>query len=520
MVSEIKFSGNQFSSLPSQYMPSSSWSGYTNLALNQRPIFLVSNESLEKNIIESILKSRSRFFVLSETFFYSKIRSLLDVKEDRIQLTCITSIIDFINDILKGSASLKQYVIRQIQSNNLSPKMLFEAIVYDQLIANFPQKDIADILWLEKTLEHVKYLDVINRFYPEAKIILILKRPRSSQTIPNNRFSNNEIKDDDRLKAEFFKTLETKILANICIIHFNNLIKNKINVIRKIDSFIEKGWEDSGQINSSPICSTDEGRSDCLKINYSTESMLGYQKWVFQKIYKNKELSGSQVLEIGGVPEQIGISENLIYNGAQKVIQINNRQSKNRNKRVAPKIEYVKMDARKTFFSDSTFDIIFGAAVLEHMLDLKQFLIEMYRIMKTDGILVLHGGPLWGSAWGHHLWVDCGTIKYRFNDINPLPNWSHLYMDDKKMAGYLSNIGIPKDHVNKIVHWCYESEEINRLMYDDYITIFDSSLFRNVCFKKKQMAYPSKEVLNRINEIYESIDSEFCNSELLVVAKK
>ena len=479
MVSETKSYGNQFSALPTQYMPSSSWLRLANPALNQRPIFLVANESLEKEIVESILNLQS-YFVLSETFFFSKIRSLLDIKEDRIQLSCIASIIDFINDILKGSESLKKYVIKQVQCENLSPKMLFEAIVYDQLAENFHQKDIANILWVEKTLENAKYLDVITRFYPEAKIIFILKISSSSQSSYDIGFYRNEFNYDNSLKAELFKPPGIKPLTNICIIHYSDLIKDRENIIKKIESFIDKGRKEAGQINSSPSSLPSIRRSKAININCSNESMLGYQEWVFRKIYSNSVLSGSQVLEIGGVPEQKAIAENLIYNGAQKVIQINNRKSKNR--RVAAGIEYVKMDARKTLFSHSAFDIVFGAAVLEHMLDLQKFLYEMYRVLKAGGIIVLHGGPLWGSAWGHHLWVDCGDSKYRFNDVNPLPNWSHLYMDNKMMAEYLSKEGIPKDHAQKIVHWCYESEEINRLMYEDYIKIFDSSLFRSVFF--------------------------------------
>jgi SAM-dependent methyltransferase len=53
-------------------------------------------------------------------------------------------------------------------------------------------------------------------------------------------------------------------------------------------------------------------------------------------------------------------------------------------------------------FKDQTFDIVFTRAVLEHLSRFEDCVREMYRVMRTDGLIWADFGPLWYTYGGPH----------------------------------------------------------------------------------------------------------------------
>jgi len=226
--------------------------------------------------------------------------------------------------------------------------------------------------------------------------------------------------------------------------------------------------------------------------------LLPYQKRVLDTILGHTSVSNKSCVEIGGVPNHCDIARYLLQNGAEKIVQINNRkdlQANTSNERII----YLPMDARKTNFNNNSFDIIYGASVLEHLLDLETLLLEMHRILKKGGVLCLHGGALWNCCWGHHLWVHVDDKSYEFNGNNPVLDWSHLYMNKIEQQDFLTKeTNIPKNHIEKIIHWIYESNEINRLTYEDYINLCKKAPFKTIENINKSWKEPNETVIKKI----------------------
>jgi len=182
--------------------------------------------------------------------------------------------------------------------------------------------------------------------------------------------------------------------------------------------------------------------------------------------------------------------------------------------------KYIPMDARRTDFPDNHFDIIFSASVLEHLLDIDEFLTEMHRILSPKGLLCLHGGAFWNSAWGHHLWVHTDAESYEFNGNNPLPDWSHLFMSRAEMLSHLLIKEVIPDHANKIISWVFDSDEINRFTYDDYVKVFNNCDFSIISLTPKNWRKPDASMTRKLSAIYGSEISNFSIGTAVVVLRK
>lgn len=250
--------------------------------------------------------------------------------------------------------------------------------------------------------------------------------------------------------------------------------------------------------------------------------MLPYQKWVFESMLSFMEPKDKVFLEVGGVPNHQTIARNLIDLGAKEVVQINNRTDLPDSE--SSGVKYIAQDARKTTFPDESFDAIFSASVLEHLLDLEHFLGEMHRLLKKGGILCLHGGAMWNSNWGHHVWVRVDGASYEFNAAsNPIPDWAHIYMTREEMLDHLTKNAIPPTHAEKICDWVYKSDQINRLIYDDYVDIFNISPFQIVRLASKDWKIPSEEIRQKISLKFvqrKPAITNFSIGETLVVLRK
>ncbi len=247
-------------------------------------------------------------------------------------------------------------------------------------------------------------------------------------------------------------------------------------------------------------------------------SMLPYQQWVFESICKFSRITGTNVLEIGGTPQMIGIASHLIQKGASTVLQINNRRDLKDN--VEEQLQYRRMDARQIDYPDASFDISFSASVLEHLLDMDDVLDELFRVTRPGGLVCLHGGAFWNSRWGHHLWVLIDGERFAFNGNNPLPDWSHLYFDRNEMTDYLSQQGLPAEHVEIMVKWVYDSEEINRLTYDNLAEKFNRSKFDLVALEPKDWKVPDEALANKLFALHGNKISNYTIGEAVVVMRK
>jgi ubiquinone/menaquinone biosynthesis C-methylase UbiE len=201
-------------------------------------------------------------------------------------------------------------------------------------------------------------------------------------------------------------------------------------------------------------------------------------------------------LEIGGDPP-FGVAMEFMARGAKRVVTIDYRKDM-ADAQVAENIEFRNMDARDLKFDNDEFDIVFGVAVLEHLPNLDTVLDEAERVLVKDGYLYLHGGSLWSSNLGHHVWVEADGMSYFFNANNPIPDWCHLLYQKDEMKTYLEAQHIIPAHAQNIVDMVYDNPILNRYSYEDYIRFLHNSTMAIRTIKETSWRSPSGEMLAKL----------------------
>ena len=232
--------------LPTQYSPSSNWQGMSNLALRQDPVFIVGYPRSGTTLLQSLVATQYTPAIFPETHFFSIARTKLVVKNDLIETICLDNLVEFLEEKLVLSETLKQYISDMVSAAQLSPKMLFEAIVFDQLSRHIPAAEIPKLPWMEKTPDHIEHLEVIDRYYPEAKYIFIVRHPEKAILSRRKHFTwNDEINwPIEKHATKWLATIEYAEMFKrehpnrIIIARFEDIIGNKNLEMVKICQFL------------------------------------------------------------------------------------------------------------------------------------------------------------------------------------------------------------------------------------------------------------------------------------------
>lgn len=158
------------------------------------------------------------------------------------------------------------------------------------------------------------------------------------------------------------------------------------------------------------------------------------------------------MLEIGSDRPGTLLHELKQYHQVKEVVGINLHSP---DKEIAPGIYHLKKNAEETGFQDDQFDLVLSLAALEHLYDLPTVLEESFRIVKRGGTFLTLFGPIWSSAWGHHLWVTVDDVVYNYKNTALLP-YCHLMSTPDEVYDYLlTHYEYPKTHCEKIVKYAF-----------------------------------------------------------------
>ncbi len=220
-----------------------------------------------------------------------------------------------------------------------------------------------------------------------------------------------------------------------------------------------------------------------------------YQKNCLQYLHQiSPDFRGKIILEIG-TGNSLDIADYCIEKGAQEFWCTDIFQSRP-NGIIKDKIYFEAVDVCKNNFQNNYFDIAIGSAVLEHIEDIERVKVELLRIVKPDGSIMLHGSPFWFCKTGHHIYKTLGEKNYFFNDPDCIvPPFSHLYFSEKEMYEYLED-HIDKEHVKEICKWIYHSKEINRIYPEEIISVFNSEKRFSTSFHFNSSEFSKKEIVN------------------------
>lgn len=216
--------------------------------------------------------------------------------------------------------------------------------------------------------------------------------------------------------------------------------------------------------------------------------LTNYQKIGIDTLEGVTSFINKNILELGG-DLQFNVAREFINRGANHVTALN-YSPYFPSKTISDQIELVNMDARELTLPPNSFDLCYGAAILEHLNNFDTILNNLYRIMKNNAYVYLHGGPIWTCHLGHHVWVHVDKIKYEFNGLNPLPDWSHLIYNDLQMYNLLISKEVPRNHCKQIIDFVYNSEKLNRYCPTQLLECVEKSDFEIISFNRTVWKIP------------------------------
>jgi SAM-dependent methyltransferase len=118
----------------------------------------------------------------------------------------------------------------------------------------------------------------------------------------------------------------------------------------------------------------------------------------------------------------------------------------------------LNMNAEQLEIASGAFDAIISLSTFEHFFHPDAVLVEMYRVLKPRGVVLVNFQPIWTSLHGHHL--------HHIPDVCALlPPWSHLRWTKQELVANLGPTwpATASMSINEVAHWIYDSNEINRL---------------------------------------------------------
>ncbi len=234
------------SALPTQYLPSNSWADRQGLPLKQDPVFVVGHPRSGTTLLQSLVATQVTPAVFPETHFFSIVRTLIKVQDDRIQTAGFEKVMSFLKSKMQISSAVQEHVTRLLQGQQLSPKMFFEAIVFDQLSQHMNAADIGSSTWMEKTPDHAEHLPVMHRFYPAAKFIFVIRDPEKAILSRRRHFTWNEEASwpIERHAKRWLKTIQSadEFKAHhpdhILYVRFEDVVADKIQQISRICDYL------------------------------------------------------------------------------------------------------------------------------------------------------------------------------------------------------------------------------------------------------------------------------------------
>lgn len=239
------------------------------------------------------------------------------------------------------------------------------------------------------------------------------------------------------------------------------------------------------------------------------KSTIPMERYQYRALHRFLELSTKEhlldiVLEIGSDLSGT-VSQEMKEHGAQMVIGVNPLLGLEKSESPPPTDGFshlLRADARWLPLKDETIASIFSVATFEHISELNIALDEMYRVLKPGGLLYSDFGPIWSSSVGHHVYAKVGDEEARHwkPGKNPVPHFGHLLYSADELRIQLTD-KVSQSLLDAIIAWIYEEQGINRLFYEDYISIVEKSGFQ-IVERNEVREHIDSEIEKSLQEIY------------------
>ncbi|MBS4759486.1 MAG: methyltransferase domain-containing protein [Clostridium sp.] len=241
-----------------------------------------------------------------------------------------------------------------------------------------------------------------------------------------------------------------------------------------------------------------------------------YQKNLLEQFNNKYPILDKKILEIGS-DLNCNTAMAMIEMGAAEVWAVNPLFDKDFVS-PHPKIHVIKNFGEKIQLKSGQFDIIFGIALLEHVIEPKALFNKCKRLLKKNGICYLQGWPTWLSPDGHHIWLNnINGRNYHFNDeTNPFDDWEYLLLDKfKKFEIQMKNRGIPEEDILPIYNYVYKNQgENSRIPPTKIINIAKSIKQMDVVCVRLYTNIRQNDIFEQLKEVYSVEDLKTNGLEL------
>lgn len=170
---------------------------------------------------------------------------------------------------------------------------------------------------------------------------------------------------------------------------------------------------------------------------------------------------------------------------------------------------YIHSDAFKVFQAsildfdvNEKFDTIIATNSFEHVNGLAAGIEHMYSLLNDGGKVSALLGPIWSCYKGHHVWYtqENGEI-INFNNIK-LDDWAHLLYSQEEIKEQLLK-NYDEKSASDISSWIFETDFLNKMFYDDYKKLIESSKFNILEFRDwHKSKIPSSKIQKILEEKY------------------
>ena len=260
--------------------------------------------------------------------------------------------------------------------------------------------------------------------------------------------------------------------------------------LRRLAAWLESPCHPRADSTATPLAPSSAANADAATPSLISPAYVAFQEMPARVIARYINLTGRQILEIGGA--QASLSGRAFLNtGAERVVVTGLDHIQEEGESEDQKLVILRADGLDLLrhLEPASFDVVFGLSIIEHIPNPRRFLEQVQAVLKPGGLALFEGYPLWSSALGHHLWVASwgGTYQgqtganYLFTPLagvpatNPIPNWGHLLMNEAELERSLLAQSLPPDDIACILDWVYHNPEINRLNTEELCAAYTSS---------------------------------------------
>ncbi len=238
---------------PNEFRHSNSWEHFRTQWLRQDPVYVIGQEQLHVNFVSSLIPDKF-VFQLPELHYFDYIKKKFDVESDKIAPKTIESAITAIRKVIPLSTNGEDYLRKIVLNLGVSPKMLMEFLIIDNMLAYLPEKEISETRWLEKTAVNSQSLEIITRFYPRAKIIYVLNNPGKSILAlkeagvvdfseESNKRRFDAVISDWMYSLNEMEKFRKKFRKHFYVLRIEELKDNPMKTAKEIASFIQIPFE-------------------------------------------------------------------------------------------------------------------------------------------------------------------------------------------------------------------------------------------------------------------------------------